>query len=220
MKRVWCVGGMIPTQETTLSRCNFAHRKSCMYCWPHELKQDLSCDKVTLVQALRLCTGHTARRGSRGIALPFHDHGTRKGWGVSVTPRPLFTPGKDPVPIVQEVGWAPRPVWTGAENLAPTGIRSPDLLAHKQLLYRLRYPAHSIGIGQWLNPWAVAWFVYQTSSIQHYIHPIKIIWTSLKFVANSSDTDIYHVIITFQLQDLKLNLDFWSMTSGCVGYIH
>ena len=30
-----------------------------------------------------------------------------------------FTPGKDPVPIVQEAGWAPGPVWTGAENLAP-----------------------------------------------------------------------------------------------------
>ena len=29
-----------------------------------------------------------------------------------------LTPGKDPVPIVQEAGWAPGPVWTGAENLA------------------------------------------------------------------------------------------------------
>jgi hypothetical protein len=48
------------------------------------------------------------------------------GWVVSVTPRPLFTPGKDPVPIVQEVRWAPGPVWTGAENFAPNGIRSPD----------------------------------------------------------------------------------------------
>ena len=27
-------------------------------------------------------------------------------------------PGKDPVPIVQEAGLPPRPVWTGAENLA------------------------------------------------------------------------------------------------------
>ena len=44
---------------------------------------------------------------------------------VSVTPRPLFTPRKDPVPILQEAGWAPGPVWTGAENLT-TGIRSPD----------------------------------------------------------------------------------------------
>jgi hypothetical protein len=51
-------------------------------------------------------------------------NGTRRGWGVSITPRSLFTHGKDPVPIVQEAGWAPGPVWTGAENLAPTGIRS------------------------------------------------------------------------------------------------
>jgi hypothetical protein len=34
--------------------------------------------KVTLVQALRLCTGRTAHRGSRGIALLFHDHGSRR----------------------------------------------------------------------------------------------------------------------------------------------
>jgi len=33
--------------------------------------------KCTLVQALKLCTGRTAHRGSRGIGLPFHDHGTR-----------------------------------------------------------------------------------------------------------------------------------------------
>jgi hypothetical protein len=41
-------------------------------------------------------------------------------------PRPLFTPRKDPVPIVQEAGWTPGPVWTGAENLAPTGIRTSN----------------------------------------------------------------------------------------------
>jgi len=72
-----------------------------------------------------------AHRGSRGTALLFLDHGTRRGLGVSVTPRPLFTPGKDPVPIVQEAGWAPGPVWTGAENLAPTGIQSLDHPAHR-----------------------------------------------------------------------------------------
>ena len=39
-------------------------------------------------------------------------------------------------------GWVgPRTVWTGAENLAPTGIRSPDRPAHSQSLYQLRYPA-------------------------------------------------------------------------------
>jgi len=26
------------------------------------------------------------------------------------------------MPIVQEAGWASRPVWTGAENLAPPGF--------------------------------------------------------------------------------------------------
>ena len=35
--------------------------------------------KCTLVQALRLCTGRTAHRGSRGVALPFHDHSTERG---------------------------------------------------------------------------------------------------------------------------------------------
>jgi len=83
------------------------------------------------------CTGRTAHRGSTGIALLFLDHGTRRGW-VSVTPRPLFIPEKDPVPIVQEDGWAPGPVWTGAENLAPTGIESSDCPARCQSLYRLR----------------------------------------------------------------------------------
>ena len=27
----------------------------------------------------RLCTGRTAHKGSRGIAVLFHDHGTRRG---------------------------------------------------------------------------------------------------------------------------------------------
>ena len=59
-------------------------------------------------------------------------------------PRLLFTPGKDPVPIVQEAEWTPGPVWTGAENLAPTGIQSPDRPARSQSLYRLSYPAHRV----------------------------------------------------------------------------
>jgi len=89
--------------------------------------------KVTLVQALRLCTGRTAHRGSRGIALPFHEHGTRMVWGVSVTSRPLFPPGKEPLTIVQETVWAPGPAWTGAKNLTPTGNGSPYLLKYRQL---------------------------------------------------------------------------------------
>ena len=52
-------------------------------------------------------------------------------------------PGKDPVPIVQEAALAPGPVWTVAENLTPTGIRSPYRPALSQSLYWLRYPAHT-----------------------------------------------------------------------------
>ena len=83
-----------------------------------------------------------AQRVGRGIALLFLHRGTRRRWVVSSTPRPYFTTGKDPVPIVQEAGWAPGPVWTGAENIAPTGIRSPDRPGRSQSLYRLSYRAH------------------------------------------------------------------------------
>ena len=76
--------------------------------------------------------------------LDFSTARTRRGWGVCFTPRPLFTPGKDSVPIVQEAGWAPGPVWTGAENLASTGIRSPDCPARSQSQYQLNYLAHII----------------------------------------------------------------------------
>jgi len=92
-------------------------------------------------QAMRLCTGRTAHRGSRGISLLFLYHGTRGVRGQRHAPAALY-PGKDPVPIVQEAGWAPGPVWTGAENLAPTGIRSPNRPARSQSLYQLGCPAH------------------------------------------------------------------------------
>jgi hypothetical protein len=62
----------------------------------------------------------------------------RIGWS---TPRPgRFTTGKDAVPIVLKAGWAPGPVWTGAENLALTAARSADLPARRESLYRLSYP--------------------------------------------------------------------------------
>jgi len=75
----------------------------------------------------------------RGIALLFHDRGTRRGWVVSSTPRPHFTPGKDPVPILQEAGWAPGPVWTGGKS-RPHRDSIPDRPARSQSLYRLSYP--------------------------------------------------------------------------------
>jgi len=57
---------------------------------PRNVFSTLSKVKCTLVQALRLSTGRTAHRGSRGIAVLFLVHCTRRVWGVSVTARPLY----------------------------------------------------------------------------------------------------------------------------------
>ena len=50
-------------------------------------------------------------------------------------------PGKDPVPNVQEAGWAPGPVWMGGKS-RPHQDSIPDRPARSQLLYQLGYPAH------------------------------------------------------------------------------
>ena len=64
---------------------------------------------------------------------------------VSSTPRPHFIPGKGPVPISQEAGWAPGPVWTGGKS-RPHRDSIPDRPARSQSLYRLSYPAHCMNI--------------------------------------------------------------------------
>jgi hypothetical protein len=69
--------------------------------------------------------------GGRGVALLFFYFGVRMGGWSSPSPR-RFTHGKDPVPIVQEAGWAPGPVWTCGKISPPTGIRSPDRPARSQ----------------------------------------------------------------------------------------
>ena len=62
------------------------------------------------------------------------------GWVVSSTPRPHFTPGKDPVPIFEEAGWAPGPVLTGRKS-RPHRDSILERPARSQSLYRLSYPA-------------------------------------------------------------------------------
>jgi hypothetical protein len=86
-------------------------------------------------------------------------------------PRPLFTPGKGPVRIVQEAVWDPGPVWTGAENLAPTGFRSPDRTARSQSRYRLSH----------LGP-----LTFNNMTQNHYYFCIK----SARFVINYSSFSV------------------------------
>ena len=84
--------------------------------------------------------------GGRGIALLFHERGTRRVWVVSSTHRPHFTSGKDLVPILQEAGWVPGPVLMGGNShLHRDSI--PDRPARSQSLYRLRYAARTASTG-------------------------------------------------------------------------
>ena len=69
-------------------------------------------DVKKMVKCSRYRAG-VAQRVGRVIALLFHDHGM---------PRPHFTPGKDPVPMLQEAAWAPGPVWTGGKSRPPPGF--------------------------------------------------------------------------------------------------
>jgi len=83
-----------------------------------------------------------AQRMGRGIALLFHDRGIRRGWVFSSTPRPHFTPRKDQVPVLQEAGWAPGPVWMGGKP-RPHRDSIPDRQDRNHSLYRLSYRAHN-----------------------------------------------------------------------------
>ena len=98
---------------------------------------------------------------------------------VSSTPRPHFTPGKDPVPIVQEAAWAPGPVWTGGKS-HPHRDSIPDCSAHSQSLYRLSYRAHLVGvivsriykgIGMWIAFLFILLFVACCDSVFKVIVP-------------------------------------------------
>jgi len=61
-------------------------------------------------------------------------------WSAARPDRTL-PPGKDPVPILQEVVWAPGSVWTGGKS-HPNRDSIPDRPARSQLLYRLSYRTH------------------------------------------------------------------------------
>jgi hypothetical protein len=73
-----------------------------------------------------------AQRGNKGIIYSLFNPAASWRWVVNATPRPLYPRERDRVKIVQEDGWAPGAVWTGGENLAATGFRSPDRLGRSE----------------------------------------------------------------------------------------
>jgi len=64
----------------------------------------------------------------------------RVGGGQSHAPA-ASTPGKDPVSILQDAGWAPGPVWT-REKSRPHWDSISDRPAPSLSLYRLSYTTH------------------------------------------------------------------------------
>jgi hypothetical protein len=73
-----------------------------------------------------------ACRGSKSIAPPFLDLGTKWRQVVNFTPLLFYPRETTPVPIKQEAGRAPQPVWTfwrRKKLLLQKGIRTPDLPA-------------------------------------------------------------------------------------------
>jgi len=91
-----------------------------------------------------------AQRVGRGIALLFHDRGTGRGWWSAARPSRALLVGKTLVPILQEGGWAPGPVWTGRKS-HPHWDSIPDRPACSQLLHQMSYLAHIYCLLLWRN---------------------------------------------------------------------
>jgi len=78
------------------------------------------------------------------------------GVGVSPTPWPPLPPGKDPVPILQEAGWASRPVWTGGisrphrdsipDRPARSSVAIPTELPMPLFLHKIQYLCRNLWI--------------------------------------------------------------------------
>jgi hypothetical protein len=85
------------------------------------------------------------------IAQLFLNLGNKRGCVVSTTPRP---------PLFRERhgthctgGWVgPGASLDRCGKSRPTGIRSPDLPARNELLYRIRYPGSSLSVGLFILP--------------------------------------------------------------------
>jgi hypothetical protein len=77
------------------------------------------------------------RGGVEVLWYSFFNLSTWCGWVVHATPQPFYHQETDTIYIMEEAGWAPGPLWTGAENLTSTRIRSADCAACSDLVYWL-----------------------------------------------------------------------------------
>ena len=115
--------------------------------WPCELPDEMEIFGTEI--SLCVCALHRvdkkkgnfileqALKSQKGVETKFYslfNLGASLGVGGQ---RQAPTAETDPVPIVPEAGWAPGPVWTGAENLVPPLVFDPRTI---QPIAGRRYP--------------------------------------------------------------------------------
>ena len=125
----------------------------------------------------------------RGIALLFRDRYTRRGWVVSSTPRPHFTPVKNRYPFYRRMGGPQggksRPHWHSI----------PDLPASSQSLYRLSYPGH-----QFIRDFEMCTVSQYSKSILNYTAIIQYVLNSDILIQNYSKFLLYLNVIFFNIR--------------------
>jgi len=99
------------------------------------------------------------------------------------------------------------PVWTGAENLAPAGIRSPDRPVINESLYRLSYPGSSSDIICYFiaRPHSDSECIFGHATFQAWCRPM-----ALSFPSHEDNTRAECVLLvkTSRCENLKGN---WTM---------
>jgi hypothetical protein len=135
------LGGLILKHNENMSKLERMRREE------NSNTKDLSSDKVkvkvkcTLVQALTLCTGRMAHRGSRGIALLFLDYGIRRGEGSASRPGRSLPPGNIRYPLCRKLG-GPQGWFGQVRKISPpTRIRSPDRPARSSVAFPTELPS-------------------------------------------------------------------------------
>ena len=110
------VGKFVP--DYTASQVRIWHICVCVYmCVCVYIKVKVKCSRYRLGMAQRV---------GRGIALLFHDRGTRRGEWSAACPSRTLPPGKILYPFYRRLG-GPQGRSGREENLVPTGIRSRTL---------------------------------------------------------------------------------------------
>jgi len=102
---------------------------------------DSELERVNLKGKLTVWHAVKTQRGIELCFSSFLNLYARREWLVSATSC------RTRYPLYKKLGRGPRPVWTGAENLAPSGFRTPDHPVRGESLYRLRYGKGIDGIG-------------------------------------------------------------------------